>query len=56
MNPKFTESKFTAVTLNSFIFVMDIFCSNPARKFVIIDIAHEVSRLICNALGESFSL
>ena len=28
MNPKFTE-----VTLNSFIFIMDIFCTNLARKF-----------------------
>ena len=38
MNPKFTE-----VTLNSFIFVMDIFFTNLARKFGIISITHEVS-------------
>ena len=38
MNPKFTE-----VILKIFIFVMDIFCTNPARrKFGIIDITHEV--------------
>ena len=37
MDPKFTE-----VTLNSFIFAMDIFCTNPARKFGMIDITHEV--------------
>ena len=33
MNPEFTE-----VTLNSFILVMNIFCTNPARKIGIIDI------------------
>ena len=39
MNPKFTE-----VTLNSFIFVMDIFGTNLARKFDgMINITHEVS-------------
>ena len=38
MNPKFTET-----ILNSFIFARDIFCTNPARKFGIIDITHEVS-------------
>ena len=38
MNPKFTE-----VTLNSFVFVRDIFCTNPAMKFGIIDITNEVS-------------
>ena len=37
------NSKFTEVTLNSFIFVMDIFCTIPARKFEMIDITHEVS-------------
>ena len=36
MNPKFTE-----VTLNSFTFVMDVFCTSPARKFGIIDLTHE---------------
>ena len=38
MNPKFTK-----VTLNTFIFVMYIFCANPARKFGIIDITLDVS-------------
>ena len=36
MNPEFTE-----VTLNGFIFVMDIFCTNPARKFGMIDITFD---------------
>ena len=36
MDPKFAE-----VTLNGFIFTMDIFCTNPARKFGMIDIAHK---------------
>ena len=36
MNPKFTK-----VTLNTF--VMYIFCTNPARKFGIIDITLDVS-------------
>ena len=40
MNPKFTE-----VTQNSFIFVMDIFYTNPARKFGMIDIKREVQFL-----------
>ena len=35
MNPKFAE-----VTLNSFIFVMNIFCTNPARKFGLINNTH----------------
>ena len=30
MNPKFTE-----VILNSFIFVMDILCANPAKKLIL---------------------
>ena len=30
--------KFTGVALNRFIFTMDIFCTNPARKFGLIDI------------------
>ena len=30
MNPKFTE-----VTLNSFIFVMDIFCANDLRLLIL---------------------
>ena len=34
------NSKFTEVTLNSFIFVVDIFCTYPARKFEMIDIIH----------------
>ena len=38
MNPNFTE-----VILNSFIFVMDIFCTKPTRKFWIIDLTHEAS-------------
>ena len=38
MNPKFTE-----VTLNSFIFVFNIFCINPAKKFGMMDVTHEVS-------------
>ena len=38
MNPEFTE-----VTLNSFIFVIDIFRTDPARKFETIDITHEFS-------------
>ena len=29
--------KFTGVALNRFIFTMDIFCTNPARKFGLID-------------------
>ena len=35
--------KFTEVTLNSSIFVVDIFGTNPARKFGIIGFTHEVS-------------
>ena len=35
MNPKFTE-----VILNGFVFVMDIFWTNPARKFEIINIRY----------------
>ena len=38
MNPKFTE-----VTPNSFIFVMNNFCRNPVRKFMIIDIIQKIS-------------
>ena len=38
MNPKFTEA-----TPNSSIFVMNIFCTNLARKFGMINITHEVS-------------
>ena len=48
MNPKFTE-----VTLNSFIIIMNIFYTNPARKFGIterkfgmIDITHGVDLCI----------
>ena len=37
------NSKFTGVTLNSFIFVRYSFCTNHARKFRIINITHEVS-------------
>ena len=37
VNPKFTE-----VTLNNFIFVMDIFWTNPARKFGLNDVTHKV--------------
>ena len=33
MNPKFTKD-----ILNNFIFVMDIFCTYPAREFVVIEI------------------
>ena len=36
------NSKLTEVTLNSFVFAMDVFCANPARKFGIIDITHKV--------------
>ena len=35
MNPEFTE-----ITLNSFSFVGDIFCTNLARKLGISDITH----------------
>ena len=38
MNPKFTE-----VTLNSLIFVMDIFSKNLERRFRMINVTHEVS-------------
>ena len=38
MNPKFIK-----VTLNSFIITMNIFYTNLARKFGIIDITHDVS-------------
>ena len=38
MNPKFTE-----VTPNSIIFVMNNFCRNPVRKFRIIDTIHKIS-------------
>ena len=38
VNPKFTE-----VQPNSIIFAMDDFCTNPARKFGIIDLTHEAS-------------
>ena len=38
MNPKFTE-----VTPNSFIFVMNNFCRNPVRKFRIIDTIQKIS-------------
>ena len=38
MNPKFTK-----VTLNSFIFVLNIFCTNLAKKFGMINITHEVT-------------
>ena len=41
MNPKFTE-----VTLNSFIFVRDISYTNPAGKFGISDIKHEVTSFL----------
>ena len=34
------NSKFTEVTLNSFIFVVDIFCKYLARKFEMIDVIH----------------
>ena len=37
MNPKLKE-----VTLNSFIFAMDILFTNPGRKFGMIDVTHEV--------------
>ena len=36
-----TNPKFKEVTLNSFIFVIDIFCTNPARKFAFTDITYE---------------
>ena len=35
MNPKFAE-----ITLNIYIFVMNIFCTDPARNFGMIDITH----------------
>ena len=47
INPEFTE-----VTLNSFLFVMDTFCTNPARKFGMIDITHEVSLFITQRFCE----
>ena len=47
INPEFTE-----VTLNSFLFVMVIFCTNPARKFGMIDITHEVSLFITQRFCE----
>ena len=37
------NSKFTGVILNSFIFVMDIFCTNQEKEIGIIDIRREVS-------------
>ena len=37
------NSKFTEVTLNSFIFIMGIFCTSSTTKFGIIGITHEVS-------------
>ena len=47
MNPKFTE-----VTMNSFILIMNFYCTDPARKFGMIDIEHEVSFcLLHRALG-----
>ena len=36
----YTNPEFPEVTLNSFIFVMNIFCKNPASKFGMIDITH----------------
>ena len=42
--------KFTEVTLNSFIFVKDVFCTNPARKFGIIDIVHEISSYLLHSM------
>ena len=40
INPviKYMNQMFTKVLLNSFIFVMDIFCTGPTRKFGIIGI------------------
>ena len=38
MNPKFTK-----VTLNSFIFVLNIFSTNLAKKLGMINITHEVT-------------
>ena len=35
MNPKFAE-----VTLNSFVFDINILCTNPAGKFWMIDVTH----------------
>lgn len=34
----YMNARFADVTLNSFIFVIDIFCTNCARKFGMIDI------------------
>ena len=38
LTPKIAE-----VTLNSFIFVLDIFCTNVARKCGMINITHDVT-------------
>ena len=35
MNPKFAE-----VMLNRFFFVINIYCTNPTRKFGMIDMTH----------------
>ena len=48
MKPKFAE-----VTLNSFIFVLNIFCTNLARKFGMINITHEVNFFI-GVMGKQY--
>ena len=43
MNPSFVE-----VTLDSFIFAMEIFSTDPARKCGISDTKHEASMCLLN--------